>query len=249
MGSESTQSGKYEMSRYIDLEVYHAVERSHPFYIEMVDEMLTQINDLASENGSPTQLLEIGCGTGLLTEELAKNNRLAIDAVELDSNCFEIIHKNMNGRVNCICGDAVTYRGDKPYDIVTSAFAHDHIHYDLRQSFAENIRANLVKGGIYVMGGEILPFFETEDERKNSLYKYHEMIISKALRGGHFRLAQIEINALESGLHKVGDFKRHERMFEEEMMSADFVLKKKVKLGPDDDDRVGGVFTYVFEAV
>ncbi len=249
MGSLSDPSGKYEMSRYIDLEVYHAVERSHPYYIEMVEEMLSWINASASDNGAPTQLLEIGCGTGLLTEELARSGALAIDAVELDSNCFEIIRKNMNGRVNCICGDAVTYRRDKPYDIVASAFAHDHIHYDLRHSFARNIRSNLVKGGIYVMGGEILPFFETEDQRKESLYKYHEMIITKALRQGHFRLAQIEINALESGLHMVGDFKRHERMFEEEMLSAGFVLKSKVKLGPDDDDRVGGVFTYVFEAV
>jgi hypothetical protein len=46
----------------------------------------------------------------------------------------------------------------------------------------------------------------------------------------------------------VGDFKRHEAMFEEELMSAGFKMLVKKKMGPVDRTDVGGVFVYVFEA-
>lgn len=238
----------FEMSRYIDLDVYHSVERSHPFYIEMVDEMKSQISSFA-DGHEKMNFLELGCGTGLLTEELVRFPNLDIDALELDSKCFEIIHRNMNGRVNCICGDAVTYCRANHYHMVGSSFAHDHIHYDRGRDFAENIRANLIRHGIYIMGGEILPYYNDDEQRKESLYTYHEMIIHRALREGHFRLAQIEINALESGIHMIGDFKRHEALFEREMLSADFRIKEKMKMGPLDCNDSGGVYVYVFEAI
>lgn len=249
---ESEISGKngkkFEMSRYIDLDVYHNVERSHPYYAEMTAEILNQIR-IYKNGDERIHILEIGCGTGLMTEELLGIEGSDIDAVEIDSECFEIIRKNMNGRVKCICDDAVTFRRKNFYDIAVSSFAHDHIHYERRYDFAANIRANLIRNGLYIMGGEILPYYMTTEERIGALYKYHEMIIRKALRNGDFRLAQIEINALESGIYMIGDFKRHESMFEEEMLSADFKIKEKLKMGPHDTDDEGGVFVYVFQAI
>jgi SAM-dependent methyltransferase len=237
-----------EMSRYIDLEVYHAVERSHPYYKEMTSEILEQIQSYSKKLGN-VEILELGAGTGLLTEELIKNPKLAIDALEIDDNCINIMKRHLNGRVNCICGDAVTFYNRNRYDIILSSFAHDHIHYDRRKDFARNIRSNLRKDGIYIMGGEILPYFSSSEERIESLHKYHQFIISKALNEGNFLLAQIEINALESGIKMIGDFKRHEAMFEDEMLSAAFHIKEKIKLGPNGTEELGGVFVYVFEAV
>jgi len=46
----------------------------------------------------------------------------------------------------------------------------------------------------------------------------------------------------------IGDFKRHEAMFEDEMLSAGFKMKLKKKIGPIDRNDVGGVFVYIFEA-
>jgi len=237
---------KIEMSRYIDLDIYHRVERTHPFYVEMVDEICNKVKEFTHPD-KKRRIMEIGAGTGLLTGELLRGGNVIIDAVEIDEECCGILRKYVNDeRVNCICDNAVTYCREGMYDIVVSSFAHDHIHYNLRYNFVRNIKNNLKPGGIYIMGGEVLPFYETEHERKSALYTYHCYIINKALRERHFEVAQIEINALKSGLDMKGDFKRHELMFEEEMASADFKLLSKRKIGPLETEDVGGVFVYVY---
>lgn len=238
---------RIEMSRYIDLDIYHAVERSHPFYIEMIHRLHQALDEALPT--APARLLELGAGTGLATVEFAKHGNLGIDALEYDQECCEMLERFIDGKARVICGDAVVWRGDQPYDVVASVFAHDHIHYDRRFDFARNIRANLKPGGLYLMGGEVLPFFQSDEEHRESLYRYHGFIVETALRAGHFEVAQIEINALKSGLFKIGDFKRHEAMFEDEMLQAGFSLAFKDRIGPRDRDDVGGVYVYAFTAI
>ena len=238
-----------EMSRYIDLDVYHAVERSHPFYVEMTDEILKLIDKHQNTQKDGLEILELGAGTGLFTEQLVQIPRTQIDALELDSSCVELLTKHVAGKARVIQGDAVKYSKNQKYDVVVSTFAHDHIHYDLANNFAANIRKNLKKGGIYLMGGEILPLYLTPAQRREALFQYHGYIVSEALRQGHYALAQLEINALHSGVNMVGDFKRHERLFEAEMLSSPFQLRVKNKIGPVNPNNVGGVFVYCYEAI
>jgi SAM-dependent methyltransferase len=239
---------KIEMSRYIDLDIYHAVERSHPFYIEMTNRLLQVVDD-TFPGKEPRRLLELGAGTGLATVEFAKLGYLSIDALEYDQECCQVLEGYAGAKARVICGDAIVWRGDAPYDLVASVFAHDHIHYDRRFEFARNIRANLQPGGLYLMGGEILPTFDSDEEHREALYKYHGFIVETALRASHFEVAQIEINALKSGLYRIGDFKRHEAMFEEEMLSAGFAMTIKERIGPQHRDDVGGVYVYAFTAI
>ncbi|MBF0465643.1 MAG: class I SAM-dependent methyltransferase [Nitrospirae bacterium] len=243
--SENDRTQK-EMSRYIDLEIYHRVEKTHPFYIEMAQEIITQISNYCKDD-KKYEILELGAGTGLLTMELLGLPFCNVHALELDSDCCYALRRHITHE-NCIIvnGDAVNYCKSRHFDVVVSSFAHDHICYDKAADFAKNIRNNLLKGGIYVMGGEILPYYETSAERREALYKYHGYIINKALRDGFFEVAQIEINALKSGLEMIGDFKRHEAMFEKEMTDAGFTLLMKRKIGPLETHDVGGVFVYVY---
>lgn len=244
-------ASKIEMSRYIDLDLYHAVERTHPFYVEMIDDIRGAVADFFGDRSG--RVWEFGAGTGLATEELLAFPGLTIDALDLDSSCCDILREHVGpraeGRVAVICEDALTHRGAEPYDMALSVFAHDHIPYRLGTELARSIRANLRTGGIYVMGGELLPVYHDEATRREALYRYHCFIVEHALRAENFEVAQIEINALKSGLHSIGDFKRHEAAFEAELLSADFQLIRKTKIGPGDRDDVGGVFVYVFEAV
>jgi len=236
-----------EMSRYIDLDIYHAVEKTHPYYVEMID----KINDLLSGLGAGSKPLSIwgfGAGTGLATSELTKFASLAIDALDLDAECCDILMREVGNEANVIQGDAVKHQKEGGYDLAISVFAHDHIPYELGPALARNIRRNLKSGGHYVMGGEILPRYCGEDERREALYRYHGFIVEKALRDEHFEVAQIEINALKSGLYSIGDFKRHAELFESEMSSAGLVLKERAKIGPEHRDDVGGVYVYVYQA-
>ncbi len=249
MNSGKNDVTNLEMSRYINLDIYHAVERSHPYYVEMVGELVKDISE-AYEGKGGARILEIGAGTGLATEDFAKLEKLEITAIDMDENCKNILHgRNLDG-VETLCADATTYCEPNAFDFVVSVFAHDHIHYDSAEKFVANIHKNLKPNGLYLMGGEVLPYYDTLDERTEALYAYHTFIVNKALREENFELAQIEINALKSGLHMIGDFKRHETMFEEEMtLGGNFEMIKKIKLGPDVPDDVGGVFVYVFKAI
>ena len=42
----------------------------------------------------------------------------------------------------------------------------------------------------------------------------------------------------------VGDFKRHEDLFEKEMAAGDLKQESKTKMGPTHLDDVGGVYVY-----
>lgn len=236
-----------EMSRYIDLEIYHAVERSHPYYIEMVEEISSKIASLAAEK--KCRVLEFGAGTGLATGEILGLPNLDVVALELDAECAAILTREVADTAQVVTGNILSYQALEPFDAIFSVFAHDHIHHDDAPRLVANLRRNLKRGGLYLMGGEILPFYENNEERSEALYRYHGFIIEKALRDGHFELAQIEISALKSGIQKIGDFKRHEALFETEMLVGDFRLLEKIKHGPEHLDDVGGVYTYVFEAI
>lgn len=238
-----------EMSRYIDLPTYHNIERGHPFYVEMLEEIEKQIRAnfaKRKKNAGKVKVLELGAGTGLCTLELIKIPGLEFNALEIDNECCKILSSHPEAsKYNVILGDAVTHCVKNYYDLIISTFAHDHIHYDSRFVFAKNIYNNLKKGGLYIMGGELLPYFSNDDERKKSLFKYHNYIIDVALQHNRVQLAELENNALKSGLDKIGDFKRHEAMFEQEMASAGFKCVKKKKIGPLDRQDAGGIFVYV----
>lgn len=241
-----------EMSRYIDLPTYHKIERGHPFYEEMLEEVNAQVAkyyyNCIGGNGK-VKTLEIGAGTGLCSLELVKHHFLDLDCLEIDNKCCNILSNHSGShKYNVIMGDAVTYYKAHHYDLVISTFAHDHIHYDKRFTFAKNIYNNLKKSGWYIMGGEILPYFSDDIQRKKSLFMYHNYIIELALQKDRVQVSELENNALKSGLDMIGDFKRHEAMFEQEMESAGFKLAVKKKIGPLDRNDVGGVFIYVFHA-
>ncbi|WP_172822198.1 class I SAM-dependent methyltransferase [Magnetospirillum moscoviense] len=243
---------KIEMSRYIDLDIYHAVERTHPFYVEMTDAIHDVLVRLGLERRQ-ARAWEFGAGTGLATEELLRYPNLSVDAVDLDQECCRILEDHMQAKgghhVRVFCDDALTHGEVGAYDLALSVFAHDHIPSSLAGALVRNIRKNLKAGGHYVMGGEFLPHYETEDQWRRALYTYHGFIVDHALRNEHFEVAQIEISALRSGLYRIGDFKRHEALFEAEMLADGFRLDSKIKIGPLESDDVGGVFVYVFEAI
>ncbi len=237
-----------EMSRYIDLELYHEVEKQHPFYVEMEAEILKQIRKFCSGRRK-YRVLEFGAGTGLFTQELIKIPNLVIDAVEVDRKCCALLRRHLpHGSCRVIQDSILTHCRDGYYDVIVSTFAHDHIPYEQGIALVQNFKRNLRPGGLYIMGGEVLPRYKTVQQRREALYTYHGYIVNTALRAENFKIAQIEINALQSGLGYIGDFKRHEKLLESEFAAVPGArLAIKIKLGPTKPANVGGVFVYTYK--
>ena len=139
----------FEMSRYIDLDIYHAVERSHPFYIEMMATLTEESGNFIKNIDNP-RLLELGAGTGLATEDFLKHQNIDIITVDLDENCCNILHERKLPRVKTICGDATEYCEPGAFDLVASVFAHDHINHKNAAKFVANIHRNLKPENILV---------------------------------------------------------------------------------------------------
>ncbi len=236
-----------EMSLSINTKDYDSAEETHPFYKEMVSEMIRQITKRSKKR--KLNVLEVGSGTGLFTKELLRVENIEVDCIEIDEECFEYLIKRCVGKkVNLIEGDAVTYSKQGYYDIIISCFAHDHTsNFNNRLEFAKNLSRNLRKKGVYIVGQEIIPKFNDRGERRKSLRTFQGYIVWKAIQDGYEEVAGLELDSLKAAVKENGDWKRHMKMFEQEMDYGGLKEVFRKRIGPLDKEDVGGVYVFVYE--
>jgi hypothetical protein len=139
------------------------------------------------------------------------------------------------------------------FDCIASSFSDHHIRNESRRAYFENLKENLIKEGLFIVGDEFLREHDRESrsERNAALEVYHRHIIDKAEAEGHKELAKLEAAALKSGIDETGDFKttctNYERILEEARFKIDRSRSKKI--GPKEIDDIGGVYVYVAEKI
>jgi tRNA (cmo5U34)-methyltransferase len=133
------------------LEYDKAILRIVPFYHEQ-HEIILQI--LPFEKESPLKILDLGCGTGVLSHVLLRNfPRAQLLAWDLASNMLETCKQNLASNL-----DRVTFRqGDfgnedigSGYDLVVSGFATHHLDDAGKQDLYTRIFRSLKPGGLFV---------------------------------------------------------------------------------------------------
>jgi tRNA (cmo5U34)-methyltransferase len=133
------------------LEYDKAILRIVPFYHEQ-HEIILQI--LPFEKQNPLQILDLGCGTGVLSHVLLRNfPRARLLAWDLASNMLETCKQNLASDL-----DRVTFRqGDfgsedigSGYDLVVSGFATHHLDDAGKQGLYRRIFRSLKPGGVFV---------------------------------------------------------------------------------------------------
>ena len=264
--SEITESDELtsniEMSRYIDVDTYHRIEENHPFYVEMRAEIIEQINIYITQfkNRNRIEIHEFGAGTGLLTNEIIKliqKAGISLDNLyinDVDITCVNYLNKLTQQGVNVFPGSIQEYlriKNRNPDDTVVnisvSSFAHDHFaDYENQKHLLEQIKRFIKPKGIYILGGEFIQPFNSEIEREESLFEYHNYIIQTALSRKTIvdsELAKLEFNALVSGLYLIGDFKTSIQRIEADAQSVGFKTDI-VKIGPK-ENIIGSAGIYV----
>lgn len=157
--------------------------------------------------------------------------------------------ETLDSVVHCVNADSRIYNPPGTFAYIFSSFADHHIKlYDKAQYF-ENIKRNLDKGGLVIIGDEFLPPYDKNNKksRENALYAYHRHIIdeTKNIYGDDaWGLIQLEEAALESGLKDIGDFKLSCELYEGYLAEAGFKYQKEL-IGPKNRDDVGGIYVYV----
>ena len=237
-----------EMSAYIDVVEYDTHEEKHAYFIDMMQEMTDIFIKKQDLDTKAYKVLELGAGTGIFTKRLAKIPNLEITAVELDDECFKVLQKNLQyyPSVELVNEDSCIYHhAEKRFDYIFSSFSDHHIKLTDKYSYFQNIKRNLQPDGLFIVGDEFLPPHNPEDQAawENALKAYHNHIIAIAQQQGELVLANLEQEALKSGLEKNGDFKVSCSQYEEFLLANGFRFASN-KIGPLNLDNVGGVYVY-----
>lgn len=257
--SRSFERKQVEMSSYIDVLEYDLHEEEHAYYCDMMEQMLTFSGLRERVEDVPQRVLEFGAGTGLFTKRLARLAPLDITSVELDWACYHLLRVRMEAvreemqklgsKFKAENKDCRTFNPEGHFQLIFSCFADHHIYLSDKPRYFANVARNLTESGLYIVGDEFLPEHDEHSaaDRVCALRAYHGHIIDVANAEGLSNLAQLEENALQSGLQSVGDFKVSCSVYERLAGESGLDLQEKVKIGPLDREDVGGVYVYVFK--
>lgn len=249
---QPVDSRPVEMSSYISIPDYDEHEEEHAYFVEMLERMVDYIRQLM-RGREHLDVLEFGAGTGHLTRRLARIDSISILALELDWHCYNYLKHRLAGlltdeqrkRVSILNEDSRRHNPSGTYDIVCSSFADHHIKRGDKAEYFRNVRKNLARGGLFVVGDEFLPEHDGSDpdERHRALQTYHGHIIELAEQAGQEMLVRLESDALESGLNEKGDYKVSCSQYEQMLLQAGFSFQRE-RVGPAADLGVGGVYIY-----
>lgn len=249
------------MSSYLWPDAYDEHEEEHPYYCEMMDEMIRTFSEHRQERQQQQQrhtetqlcrVLELGAGTGIFTKRLAALPDVECVALEIDWACFRKVEYKLREyypRVSALCEDSRTYEAPQQFDCIFSSFSDHHIRLEDRKHYLLNVQRNLVPGGLFLVGDEFLRAYDVNDrpDWQRALEDYHNHIIEIAERNGDYELVKLERAALEHGLKQDGEqsgsFKVSCEQYEALLEEAGFQFSK-VKIGPEDRNDIGGVYVY-----
>lgn len=129
--------------RYYDVFAETYERRRHFGYHAMVDEMETE---LVRPRAAEAELLEIGCGTGLILQRLSRYCRRAV-GVDLSPGMLELARKR---GLDVVEGDATALPfGDESFDVVVSFKVLPHVQ-DLSTALSEAARVTRPGGRLFL---------------------------------------------------------------------------------------------------
>ena len=256
-----------EMSEYISPADYDQHEEKHAYYIDMLSEMIDILLQNRKQRSMPKcRILEFGAGTGILSTRLASISNSEIHVVEIDWACYQVLvgKFRQNGarllevsadsrqhRFKMPNGNSVVthnedsrfYNPDGSYDYIVTSFADHHIKASDKQLYFANVKQNLNEGALFIVGDEFLREHDPTDENawRDAVLAYHGHIIEIALTQGETELANLERQAMQSGLERRGDFKLSLTQYVAQLQSSGFKVVSRC-IGPSDTPLTGGVY-------
>jgi predicted TPR repeat methyltransferase len=117
-----------------------------------VDPEVVQFCDLLDKD---SQILSIGCGSGLPNEKYLVDNHKFVTGVDISSNLLKMAHKNLPDSV-FFEADVMSFKTDKQYDAILAWWSLFHLEPAEHEEVFRKIHGWLKDGGYFLFnhGGE-----------------------------------------------------------------------------------------------
>jgi len=141
-------------------------DRQRNYVIPNMDQIYTIMVDLASCDVPGPKILDLGAGTGLLSEKLLKKySRGSFTLIDLSNEMLNIAKERFKGNSNFkyIQGDYLNTDFKDSFDIIMSSLSIHHLNDDSKKNIYFKIYQILNKGGIFLNADQVLaPSSENE---------------------------------------------------------------------------------------
>lgn len=226
----TTAGASTPMKLYIDTNLYAEYEEAHAGRLDARKYMIERLKMLPTSEGA--RVIEMGPGPkGLSAMDFATSvSDIHVTAIDLDDTSTESTALEAKTRglenVKVAHSSILDYKPATPSDAFVACGAFTDIRPEFRQQIFQTIHQQLLKpGGLFMIEEEVFPaLFHKGDEasRLQAIWQHHGNVILDAILKDEPELAFLELQALHSSMHGVGDFKNSLVRFEKELKQGGF---------------------------
>ena len=233
------------ISQYLSIENYQSCNTRQEFFPTLAEQMLAAYRQHRPQKRKSRRILELGAKTGDFTRYLAQ---LEADlwALELDWVCYKKLEYSLPALERKIIiehKDSCAYDPPYQFNYIFSCLGDRHINLADKEKYLKNIKRNLERGGLLIVGDEFLPpyDYQNELERQQAIFAYHnhQLELAQADSG----LITLISETLDCATANRGDYKLSCEQYERLLRKIGFTFTKQ-QINNSLYEQVGGVFIY-----
>ncbi len=202
MPDNKKDKDKMQQNVYTDLipqdDYVQTVWNQH-IYIRQVNDQVFKLVKQRAEERAQLNLVELGCGPGLMLPRFAGIEGVRVSALDLDDKFLQYAHQLCQGvNVNFIQTDLTQpFELNAPVDVFYSSGFHHHVNKpEGVRCYLQQVAQHLSEQGCYLLVDEFIPHYTDENMREVLLVVWYAHVIAHALKSGHELLAREEAKTL-----------------------------------------------------
>ena len=235
------------ISQYLNIENYDRCGHRQDFFEPLIKQMLTIFQQHHNHRRILPRILEVGAKTGHFTQHLAQI-KADIWALELDWVCYKKLEYNLKEYADEITiehKDSCAYDPPYQFNYIFSCLGDRHIDLADKEKYLKNIKRNLERGGLLIVGDEFLPPHDHRDNhaRQNAVETYHNHRLKLAEKNQDKQLISLATEIFDCAKNNQGDYKVSCDLYEELLRKIGLTFTKQ-QVSSSIYEQTGGTFIY-----
>ncbi|MFA4881088.1 MAG: class I SAM-dependent methyltransferase [Candidatus Doudnabacteria bacterium] len=216
-------------------DLYDRILSDFPYVEKTFDKILLALKDYIGSKGE-VEILEFGFGTGLLTEKIAKLEKVSyLTGIDPSGDFYSCARKRLKRykKVRLIKKDAISYKHPHPVDIIVTSFTYHHIPDAKKLTFLKSAVENLKAEGILILGDEFISSFRNKKEKIKSIKKFYSLFMFYLkTHGARKETLDAFQNSLKGSLQGVEEFKTSLKIFKKQLTLTGLKIIEMIPIYP-----------------